>query len=389
MTDVAVASTSLSDHEAGEDLAKQIRIQLGEVPPDAVIVFASAQNDYEALLRALDAGCCPRTMVGASSAGEFTSQAAGTGHASAIALRSPGMRFTAALATDMADSRAEAARELVAAFHGVRSPEYRYRTAIVLVDALAGHAEALVDELTLATGGMYQFVGGGAGDDGRFHKTHVFFGTSAFSNAAVALEVLSDKPIGIAARHGWSPCGDPLRVTESSQSCMVSLNISPAIEAFEDHAAATQQAFDRTDPMPFFLHNIVGVETPEGHKLRVPLGVSAEGGIVCAAEVPTGATAHIMSIQSTAAAEAAAGAVRAAVEQVERTGSTPRAALFFDCVATRLRLGKDFAHELEAVGRELGGVPFAGFNSYGQIVRAEGQFSGFHNCTAVVCVFPD
>jgi hypothetical protein len=31
----------------------------------------------------------------------------------------------------------------------------------------------------------------------------------------------------------------------------------------------------------------------------------------------------------------------------------------------------------------------AGFNSYGQIVRAEGQFSGFHNCTAVVCVFPD
>ena len=59
-----------------------------------------------------------------------------------------------------------------------------------------------------------------------------------------------------------------------------------------------------------------------------------------------------------------------------------------DCVATRLRLGKEFDDELAAVSRELGDVPFAGFNSYGQVVRAEGQFSGFHNCTAVVCVLP-
>jgi hypothetical protein len=44
---------------------------------------------------------------------------------------------------------------------------------------------------------------------------------------------------------------------------------------------------------------------------------------------------------------------------------------------------------LDAVAAELGGAPFAGFNSYGQIVRADGQFSGFHNCTAVVCVLPD
>ena len=388
MTDVAVASTSLSNREAGEDLAKQIRNQLGGLPPDALIVFASAQNDYDALLGALDAGCRPRSMIGASSAGEFTSDTAGTGHATAIALRSAEMRFAASVTTDMAERRAQAAGELIAAFHGVRSPEYRYRTAIVLVDALAGHAEELVDELNLATGGMYQFVGGGAGDDGRFQKTHVFFGTSAFSNAAVALEVLSHEPIGIGARHGWTPCGDPLRVTEASQSCMMSLNISPAIEAFEDHAVATEQKFDRADPMPFFLHNIVGVQTPDGHKLRVPLGVNAEGGIMCAAEVPTGATAHIMSIESTAAAEAAASAVRTAIGQVRAAGSTPKAALFFDCVATRLRLGKDFIHELEAVGRELGDVPFAGFNSYGQIVRAEGQFSGFHNCTAVVCVFP-
>lgn len=77
------------------------------------------------------------------------------------------------------------------------------------------------------------------------------------------------------------------------------------------------------------------------------------------------------------------------MDQVKKSGHTPRAALFFDCVATRLRLGAGFNDELDAVAAELGTAPFAGFNSHGQIVRSEGQFNGFHNCTAVVCVFPD
>ena len=96
-----------------------------------------------------------------------------------------------------------------------------------------------------------------------------------------------------------------------------------------------------------------------------------------------------MSTGTQSAVDAASAAVRDAMNQVEREGHTPKAALFFDCVATRLRLGEDFNTELAAVGKELKSAKFAGFNSYGQIVRAEGQFSGFHNCTAVVCVFPD
>jgi hypothetical protein len=389
MTDIAIASTALKDRDAGRDLASQIRAELHGGSPDAVIVFASAENDYETLLGALEEGCTPAAMVGCSSAGEFTSQSAGTGHASVIALRAPDMRFSASVAGDLSEGRDKAARQLVSGFQGLDSSEYRFRTALILVDALAGHADDLLDQLTLATAGMYQFFGGGAGDDGKFKKTHVFFGTRAFTNAAVALEILSNKPIGIGARHGWAPASDPFRVTETHAACVVSLNVAPAVEAFEDHAAATNQRFDRDDPLPFFLHNIVGVKTEHGHKLRVPLGVAPEGGILCAAEVPTGATAQIMSIQTESAADAAATAARDAIAQVEREGSTPKAALFFDCVATRLRLGQDFGHELDAVAKELGAAPFAGFNSYGQIVRAEGQFSGFHNCTAVVCVIPD
>jgi hypothetical protein len=79
-------------------------------------------------------------------------------------------------------------------------------------------------------------------------------------------------------------------------------------------------------------------------------------------------------------------ATRAALEQLQ--GAEPEAALFFDCVATRLRMGKDFGFELKNVKEVLGEACYAGCNTYGQIARAPGQFSGFHNCTAVVAVFP-
>ena len=52
-------------------------------------------------------------------------------------------------------------------------------------------------------------------------------------------------------------------------------------------------------------------------------------------------------------------------------------------------MGTDFHFELDAVQEELNGAKFAGCNTIGQIASAEGQFSGFHNCTAVICVIPE
>jgi len=160
----------------------------------------------------------------------------------------------------------------------------------------------------------------------------------------------------------------------------------PAVEAFERHAAGAGQNFDRTDPLGFFLHNILGIETPGGHRLRVPLSVGADGSIQCAAEVPAHSIVHIMKSSTDSAAKAAARATQAAVAALG--GAQLGGALFFDCVATRLRMGTDFALELESVSDALGGCPFVGCNTYGQIARTDRQFSGFHNCTAVVLALP-
>ena len=386
MTQSAVARTQLTDsNAAGIDLGEKLRDSLAGLEPDAVILFASPQYDYTCLLTALRHTCKPHVLVGCSSSGEFTSQGNSDGSACAVAICSDEIEFSASMATGLRQGSEAVARQLAGSWQGEHRHHFRYRTALVLTDALAGHVEEFLNQLTIATGGGYRFVGGGAGDDARFEATHVFCGTEAATDAVVALEILSNKPIGIGVAHGWRDAGPLLRVTESRATDVVSLNATTAADVFAEHAQATNQQFDRNAPLPYFLHNVLGVQTTDGYKLRVPLQIQSDDSVAFAAEVPSGSAARIMCTTAVDASAAASAACRSALDQIE--GSEPSVALFFDCAATRLRLGKGFGLELQALQETLG-TDFVGCNTYGQIARAEGQFSGFHNCTAVVCVIP-
>ena len=388
MTQVAVAFSSAQDSaDAGRELGAQIRSTLSERAPDALILFASSRYDYRALLEALHSGCHPRLVVGCSSAGEFTSADSGAGGCSALALCSDSIKFSASIGRGVRNDHRTAVAEVVRGF--TNDTRERSRTALVFADPLSGYGEAMIQQLTLLTDGRYQFAGGGAGDDGKFEQTHVFYGRDAVPDALVALEMLYDEPIAISAAHGWRVDSAPMRVTEANGLSLRSLNAVPAADVYSDYADERARTFDRTRPLPFFLHHVLGVDAGVGPpRLRVPLGIEPNGAIRCAAEVPAGATVSIMQASVQSATEAAQRATQAALQQFN--GARPSVALFFDCVATRLRMGEQFALELSALHEALpANVPFVGFNTYGQIVRAHGQFNGFHNCTAVVCLLPD
>lgn len=389
MTESTVAFTNETDSAAaGREIGEKLRSGLARHSPDAVILFCSAQHDYTALLRGVHETARPGVLVGCSSAGEFIShQRADAGGVSAVGLRSNQMRFSAGMGRKLRDDRRTASEEIAASFQGLTSNQYPHRAALVLTDALAGYTDDFIEQLSLVTLGNYRFFGGGAGDDARFARTHVFCGTEAVTDAAVALEILSQKPIGVGVSHGWLPAGEPLRVTEANGATLVSLNAMPAVEVFEEHAEQTGQQFDRANPIPFFLHNVLGIDTGAGYKLRVPLAVNDDGSIGCASDIPVGASVRIMKTTHESASEAAMKAARSALQQMN--GSTPEVALFFDCVATRLRMGGEFGVEMDALQSALGDVPYVGCNTYGQIARSEGQFSGFHNCTATVALLPD
>ncbi len=83
--------------------------------------------------------------------------------------------------------------------------------------------------------------------------------------------------IGMGVAHGWKPASQPLRVTESVGERLISLNSMQAVEAFEEHAKRMGKEFNTNNPLPFFLHNVIGIESGEGnYRLRVDSEFEAE-----------------------------------------------------------------------------------------------------------------
>ena len=387
MTKVAVSHTVLAfGEEAGTYLGKDILQRLEGELPDVIIVFASPAFPYHSLLQSLHDSCSPKILVGCSSAGEFSGCYNGTASVSVLAIRSDDMIFTEALGRDISASRENAVKQLMPAFDAKGYDNYPFRSALVLSDVLAGFADDLIHEITVNTGGLFQLFGGGAADDAKFDTTYVFCGREAVTNAVVALGILSKKPIGIGVKHGWVAAGKPMRVTEADGLRLISLNAISAGDVYGQHAENNGKVFNREDPLPYFLQNVIGIDTGDGFKLRVPLSLGEDGSITCASEVPVGSMVHILSTSASSSVEAARHAAKAALEGLQNADLA--GSLVFDCVATRLRMGADFGDELKSISDVLGSDNFAGCNTYGQIARVDGQFSGFHNCTAIVCAFP-
>jgi methyl-accepting chemotaxis protein len=69
-------------------------------------------------------------------------------------------------------------------------------------------------------------------------------------------------------------------------------------------------------------------------------------------------------------------------------GGACAGAIVFDCICRNLILGPKFSDAVGAIRQELGDVPFAGFETYGEIALDAGDLSGFHNTTTVVLTIP-
>lgn len=374
-------------HEAGSDLGNKIKEKFTERAPDVVIVFASSVYDCDALLKSLKETCKPGILVGSTSAGEFTSAEVQTDSACAIAISSNDIKFNAGIAEGIQNGCQQVAEKLYSSLQQQEDYKYQYHSAMIFADALSGYTDELIGLLTEKTVGKYQFFGGGAGDNANFLRTLVFLDDKSYTDAAVILEILSNKPVGIGISHGWRPNSNKMRVTEVDGRRLISLNARPAVELYKEHAQKAGIIFDTKEPIPYFLSNILGIEFGNEYKLRAPLAIQDDGSIILASDIPVGSYVYIMGSDNESAKQAAIDATNHAISQLG--GSIPNVALFFDCVATRLRMGADFDFEVSKVSETLKGVPFAGCNTYGQIARVTGQFSGFQNCSAVVCVIPE
>ncbi len=201
----------------------------------------------------------------------------------------------------------------------------------------------------MLTSGKYQFAGGGAGDDAtlradpRLSRHRGLHRRGGRAGAAVDQAARRRRRPRLGAR------GPGLRVTEADGMRLVSLNGLPAVEAFEEHARRDRPALRPQRRPP-----VLPPQHPRHrHRRRAPPARAAVGqrrrlGELARRRFPPARAVHIM--KTTAESAVDRGARRPPRRRCEGLrGATPGAALFFDCVATRLRMGEVFGFELDSV----------------------------------------
>jgi len=390
MTVIATSLAKGSVSEASASVTRDLRRQLGAERPALVVAMASTAQPLGPVAVALQEGFPGIPIVGTSTAGEFTEQGDAKGSVAAFALSGDYKVFTGigtGLKADAEKAVSRALEGLPRQMHG-----YPHCTAVLLLDPLAGNGEEATLAASSLLGPHVPLAGGAAGDDLHMTETHLACGHEARSDAVVVALLFSRKTLGLGVSHGHEPLSRPLRVTKAQGGVVHQIEGRPAWDVWleetrehSSHRGSDLAKMRKEDEGAFLLRYEAGLATGDAYKIRAPLSRSQDGSISFACGIAEGAVLRITQSTPEKQVESARRAARLASGQLKGPAS---GALVFDCICRNLILGDHFGAAVRGMSEELGGVPLAGFETYGEIALDAGDMSGFHNTTSVVLAFP-
>lgn len=364
ITDLTVARAHVSGPaaEAVPALASALEQGLGKRTAAAVLYFASSEYDPNDLAGPLSARFPGAAVIGCSTAGEFTDAVSGTGGITAVALPQGVLTRTAAalgdLSHDVAAGTDAAVKQVEEAFGTpLRELDPASHLALVLIDGLHG-AEELVNERLGNAAPMLDVVGGSAGDDLHFRRTWVAVGDQ-ICDAGVALLICAvSVPFRVIKTCSFTPAPRPaMQITKADVAARTVLELDgrPAAQVY---AEAVGVGVDQLDASIWMQHP-VGLMIDGQPWIRSPQSVTPEGGVKFYAQILEGMEVHLMN-RGDLVGETAAAVAQARAD----LGGHVSGAVWFNCILRRLEL--DAENLTTPFLAALGGIPAAGFHTYGE-----------------------
>jgi hypothetical protein len=357
-----------------------------------VLVFCPVGYDLPVLLEAvraevaryLDTGAAPVAIAGCTSLGQVAAPTPSDHGVLVAALGGPGFQVSTRVATDASAGRREAG---VAAAQCAAEVDLPHRVLLMLLDGVTGLQHEIVRGAYSVVGARIPLVGGCAGDDLSYSRTYQFHGTSTavdiYADAVVGIALASQAPLGVGIAHGWRKSGEAMIVTRSVDGTLYELDNKPALDVYLDRVNGSYADLDDLNAfrLKAFEHPL-GLSRRTGEDIRViHSGDTGNGALQCLADVPQGALAWLMGSDDDSLIDGAMESCGQALDALD--GQPPLGLLIFDCGARKARLGPAGTElEAAAIGKVIGGVPFGGFYTYGEVARTQGA-RGMHHLTLV------
>ncbi len=378
-------STEHDPLAAGTAAARSAAAELGGARPDLVLVFVSGDHLVapEATLEGVQAVLASDALVGCGAGGVLgrgRELESGTGLAVWAATFDDGggaTPFHATLTEADDEHRLEGLPDLEGSSGLLMlSDPYSFPTDAVL-EFLSEHAPTVPVLGGLASGRT------SAGDGA------LFFGDEVCDGGAVGV-VLQGVEMLPCVSQGAAPLGREVTITAAEGNIIHELAGRPALQTVEQIISELSPRERGLVAGGLLIGVVIDGGKPEYNQgdflVRGVLGADSEtGALVVGTQAAPGQVVRLHARDARSADEDLRQALKLRVEAL--AGERPAGALVFSCNGRGTGMFGIADHDAEAIERELGGAPSAGFFAAGEIGPVGGR-SFLHGFTATLAVFP-
>ena len=379
---MVVGQTDELDGEfAARDVLRQCASTLDGQEPQAGLLLASHDLDFEEFLSAVTTAYPDMDLVGCTTSAAMSSVADyAEGSTTLTLFASDVLDFTAGLGTNVVADVKAAARQAVE--EATRKTNKQSSLLIVTPTVEDFDPTAVTVEMGEVLGRSVPVFGGGAVPNFPiaipWRGGVQFYGSQILTDSLPVLLISGPLKVSVGVAHGWTPVGKTAVVTRSDDYRVYEIDGEPILDYYRHYLGKGS--------VPAIANPLAILDDDTGrYYLRAPLEYDpSDGSAIFFGSVPQGSTVQLAMatteeiLRGTEASltEAKAGFPREAM---------PEAALVASCAVRSFLLGTRTSGEIERIRTALGqDVPVSGFYAFGEIAPLGFDSTpSFHNETCV------
>ena len=351
-----------------DEVVQDLAAQLGTFQSRLILVFGSSQYDQTALADSLNKTFADIPIIGCSTAGEIVT---GSMHKNSVVAMGLGEGVIEDLNIQVVESLTDtigvekAFKGFESYFHqDMGTMDISAYVGLILIDGLSGAEERVMDKIGDLTN--VTFIGGSAGDDLKFKKTHVYARGAAHTGAAVLVLLKPVKGFDVLKTQSFKCLDKTLTVTRANEANreVLEFNNLPAVQAY---AEATGADMDHVDD--YFMLNPLGLMAGDEPYVRSPQQIKGDH-IVFYCSMLEGMELSLLESE-----DIVAETKKALAAKVAHMGDVC-AIINFHCILRTLELEKK--GQTQAYGQIFTDIPTIGFSTYGE------EYIGHINQTSTI-----
>ncbi len=364
-------TTAYSSQEHLEGIIQDIQAQTRGITPKLVLYCASSKFNAEAISLHMQQSFPNTPVFGCSTAGEIVSGKMLKGSVVAMLFDEETIEDVTIEVIEQisTENRVPEALQQFERYYGtsMEKMDYTRYVGIILLDGLSLAEERIMEKIGDLTN--VTFIGGSAGDDLQFQKTHVYANGRAYTNAAVLALMKPKTGFDVIKTQSFCPLNKKLMATKVDEANrkVLEFNEKPAVEMY---AGALNIPVEQVADS-LFLHP-VGLMIGDEPYVRSPQNIQDQC-MTFYANIKEGMELNVL--ESTDIIADTTSALNAKIEELGGISGV----INFHCILRTLELEQKGL--TEAYGQIFSEIPTIGFSTYGE------EYIGHVNQTSTMLVF--